>query len=65
MRATNHFPGRKIHTAPCSKGTRTNSRPCKLTTADVWSGSILAGKFTTWKKKPANFIYPFSNHKPS
>ncbi|MFS7994095.1 hypothetical protein Hanom_Chr12g01101841 [Helianthus anomalus] len=32
----------------CSKGTRTKSRPCKLTTADVRSGSILDGRLITY-----------------
>lgn len=54
--------GRNIHTAPCSKGTRTNSRPCKLTTADVWSESILVGKFTTWKT--SNFSQSLSTKMP-
>jgi hypothetical protein len=42
---------------PCSKGTRTWSRPCKLTTADVWSGSILVGKLTTWPKKSISNVF--------
>lgn len=29
----------------CSKGTRTNNWPCRVTTADVWRESILNGKF--------------------
>jgi hypothetical protein len=42
-----------------SNGTRTWSCPCKLTTADVWSGSILEGKLTTWPKKTIQTFFTY------
>lgn len=41
----------KVAHSDCSKGTRTNNCPCRVTTADVWCGSILEGKFTICTKE--------------
>lgn len=42
------------YTSGSSNGTRTNNWPCRVTTAEVWCGSILEGRLTTWRQAHIN-----------